>query len=102
MGDISTRSPSADDVAVALAELDKPATRSYTGRVGCACGCRGRYSAHTPTMKATATKIRRALTERRATWLAVIPGSFVGVDLDNGRALTVYTGADYSPERMPI
>jgi hypothetical protein len=41
--------------------------RSYSGRPGCACGCRGNYSEEPRTMKATRTKMINALRDRKAT-----------------------------------
>jgi len=41
--------------------------RSYSGRPGCACGCRGNYSEEPRTMKATRTKMINALRDGKAT-----------------------------------
>lgn len=86
--------------AAALAELAKPVSLTYTGRPGCACGCRGNYSTHGPTQRRTIAKIKLALALATAEddWgLMVSPGCFVAID--NGprrhreatRTYTAYT-----------
>jgi hypothetical protein len=87
-----------DVKASALAELAKPVSQTYTGRPGCACGCRGHYSGPGSTSRRTIAKIRLALSQATAEddWgLLVAPGGFVGID--NGprdertRTYTAYT-----------
>jgi len=43
--------------------------RVYSGRHGCACGCRGNYSEKPRQIKATLTKVRRLLAEGATAWL---------------------------------
>jgi hypothetical protein len=84
--------------AQALAELEHSVSMTYTGRPGCACGCRGHYSGPGATQRRTIAKIRLALSQAGDDddWgLMVSPGTFVAID--NGprdertRTYTAYT-----------
>lgn len=89
--------------AAALAELDQQATETYTGKPGCACGCRGNYSRNPRAMKATVNKMRRiieAATAHEPHGLMVSQGHWVGVDNAEGREAT-RTYTVYTDERHP-
>ncbi|QZE10397.1 hypothetical protein SEA_SCOOBYDOOBYDOO_46 [Mycobacterium phage ScoobyDoobyDoo] len=81
--------------ATALAELAKPVSAVYSGKPGCACGCRGNYSSHTRTVTQIKNKIRAQIelaTAEEMRGLLVIPGSFVAIDNAGvGEATRTYT-----------
>lgn len=78
---------------VALAELDRQPRKTYSGKVGCMCGCRGNYSTHKATMTATVNKMRRLVeqaTPEDPNGLMLDEGNWIAVD--NGtRQYTAYT-----------
>jgi hypothetical protein len=82
----------------ALNELDKPISLTYSGKLGCACGCRGNYSDNSAAIKRTVNKMRQQIEQATAEdlrGLIVMTDQFVAID--NGgkreatRTYTAYT-----------
>lgn len=71
--------------------------RTYAGRSGCACGCRGTYSEAQGTATRRYRSMLKLLTEgNNLDWVCVSYDQydmleFIAVDTASGRAITLYT-----------